>query len=476
MKVCVVSHPADAASGGIHVAAGGVVEAIDDSLRVHDTAVLLDPHGSEIARYRRVHLRDAEAAAFQAGSELGVAQTQSGTVGLTIGYDLRFPELYRSLALAGARAIFHAGADSDELLLRARAMENGVFVVAAGAVVDPSGTVIARAGEREASVVADVDLSDLGPPPSLWHRRPAVYRTLGADSPPAVPPTREGHGRTLSYYERGATSLFASRSDQRFSYCLYVPSDYDEDGEATYPLAVVVHGTGRAAQRCRDELAAFGERHGCIVLAPLFPCGIIEPGDRENYKLIGFRDVRFDLVLLDMLEEARQKYRIDAARFLLHGFSGGGHFAHRFFYLHPDRLLGVSIGAPGMITLIDPSTPWWLGTGDLRERFGVPLRLDEMRKVPVQMVIGGDDTATWEINNRDSPGWIAGADAAGATRLERLAALRDNYERAGISVRHDIVPGVAHDGSRLLEPVRSFFAATLARTRDPQRNRSEQPV
>ena len=466
MKVGVVPHLADAARRrGIHLFGGGIVEAIDKSTRVYDAAVLLDPDGRELARYRRVHVDDAEAATIEAGCELGLADTPFGTVGLTIGYDLRFPELYRSLALEGARAIFHTGQGHDELLLRARAAENGVFVVATGMVVDPSGAVIARGGEADATWVADLELADHEPTASLRHRRPAVYRPLAPDGSAAVPRPREGDGRTLSYYERGATSLFASRSDQRFSYCLYVPSDYDEDGQTTYPLAVVVHGTTRTAQRYRDEFAAFGERHGCIVLAPLFPCGIEEPGDVDNYKRIKYRDIRFDLVLLEIVKEVSEKYRLESERFLLHGFSGGGHFAHRFFYLHPDRLLGVSIGAPGMITLIDSGRPWWLGTRDLEAHFGISLRLDEMRNVAVQMVIGGEDIATWEINNHDSPGWIDGADAAGRTRLERLAALRENYEQAGIPVRHDIVAGVAHDGYGVLEPVRSFFATTLATTR-----------
>ena len=457
MRVAVVHDLSDAAARlGGHVAGGGLVEAIDGSAQVHDTSVLLDPEGRELARYRRVHVRDGESAAVVAGSELGLATTPFGTVGLTSGYDLRFPELYRSLALEGARAILHTGVH-DELLLRSRALENGVFVVAADMVVDPSGTVIAR----DTSVGVELDLTAPESPASLRHRRPDVYRLQS----PGVPLTRAGDGRTLSYYERGATALFAARSDQRFSYCLYVPSGYDEDGTTTYPLAVIVHGTTRTAQRYRDEFAAFAEREGCIVLAPLFPCGIEEPGELDNYKRIEYRGIRFDLVLLDIVAEVSEKYRLESERFLLHGFSGGGHFAHRFFYLHPDRLLGVSIGAPGMITLIDPGKPWWLGTQDLEARFGSVLRLDAMRDVAVQLVIGGEDVATWEINNHDSPGWMDGADATGRTRLERMAALRENYEQAGIAVRHDIVPGVAHDGYRVLEPVRGFFAATLALTR-----------
>jgi predicted peptidase len=59
---------------------------------------------------------------------------------------------------------------------------------------------------------------------------------------------RQGHGKAISYYGFGRTTLFACQFDQRFSYCLYVPRSYDEDGETTYPLAVIVHGTNRTAQ------------------------------------------------------------------------------------------------------------------------------------------------------------------------------------------------------------------------------------
>lgn len=264
----------------------------------------------------------------------------------------------------------------------------------------------------------------------------------------------------LGYYDTGPTPFFACRSDQRFSYCLYVPRDY-QDRQTDCRLAIVVHGTRRTAERYRDEFAAFAEAHDCIVLAPLFPAGIVEPYELESYKWIEDRGIRFDTILLAMVDEVADRYRIDGERFLLHGFSGGGHFAHRFFYLHARRLLGLSIGAPGMITLLDATKPWWIGTHDVRRRFGVASSSDELRAVPVQMVIGADDNETWEINNSSGPRWMDGADAAGTTRLERLSALRTSFEAAGIGVRHDIMPGVGHQGYELLEPVRSFFATVL---------------
>jgi poly(3-hydroxybutyrate) depolymerase len=274
---------------------------------------------------------------------------------------------------------------------------------------------------------------------------------------------RAGHGKQISYYGFGRTTLFACQHDQRFSYCLYVPESYDEEAETPYPLAVIVHGTNRTAQEYRDHFVDFAEREQSIILAPLFPCGIGEPGELNNYKWIEYRGIRYDHVLLAMIDEIAASYRLRADRFLLHGFSGGGHFAHRFFYLHPRRLLGVSIGAPGVVTLLDEGRDWWVGVRDLEERFGIALDIAAMRQVPVQMVIGGDDTETWEITIEPHHArWMPGADLAGRTRLDRMVSLRESYERHGIAVRHDVVPGIGHEGYALLEPVKAFFGEVLA--------------
>lgn len=135
----------------------------------------------------------------------------------------------------------------------------------------------------------------------------------------------------LNHFERNATPFFACLEDQRFSYCLYVPSGYREEGNTKHPLVVIMHGTERTAAQYRDDYINFSEETGVIILAPLFPAHIIEPEDLENYKAIRFHDIRFDLVLLSMVDEVAAKYRVEADRFLLHGFSGIGQFSNRFF-------------------------------------------------------------------------------------------------------------------------------------------------
>ena len=273
-----------------------------------------------------------------------------------------------------------------------------------------------------------------------------------------------GHGRVLTSSDFGATTVYACGLDQRFSYCAYVPEGYDEDGTDRWPLAVVVHGTERGMQRYRDGFADFAERHGVIVLAPLFPVGITEPGDLSSYKLLRAGDLHYDAVLLAMIAETQARYRIEGDRVLMYGFSGGGHFTHRFLYLHPERLLGASIGAPGVVTLLDFEHDWWVGVRNFEAVFGKKLDLDAIRRVPVQMVIGGDDTETWEITIKPGDAWwMPGADMAGANRQDRMRSLRRSLESQGVAVQQDTVPGIGHDDRQLLGAVKSFFGEVLAR-------------
>ncbi|GAB5467541.1 MAG: hypothetical protein Kilf2KO_05710 [Rhodospirillales bacterium] len=273
--------------------------------------------------------------------------------------------------------------------------------------------------------------------------------------------SREAGGLTV--YDFGRTTAYACRMDQRFSYCLYVPSGYRVDATERYGLAVVVHGTERGMAAYRDRFADFAEANDCIVLAPLFPVGITAPYELSSYKLLRAGDLHYDAVLLSMVEEVAARYRLRSDRFLLYGFSGGGHFSHRFFYLHPERLQGVSIGAPGVVTLLDETRDFWVGLRDFEQRFGKPLDLEALRRVPVQMVIGAEDRETWEITiTPDDPWWMEGADLAGANRQDRMRALKASFEAEGIAVRHDLVPGAGHDGSAVVEPVKAFFAAVLA--------------
>lgn len=272
-----------------------------------------------------------------------------------------------------------------------------------------------------------------------------------------------GMPNRLSHYDIGATPYFASRMDQRLSYCLYVPRSYDPHGTEKYHLAVIVHGTARWAETYRNDFADFAEAHGTIILAPLFSAGMTAPRELSSYKFMRRGGISYDLVLLDMVSEVAERYRLRSKRFLLHGFSGGGHFAHRFLYLHPESLLGVSIGAPGIVTLLDFDHDYWVGVRNFNSVFGKEIDLEAMRRTAVHMVIGANDTETWEIRlTRKDSLWMEGAERlAEANRLDRMAALRESLEMHGIEVRQDIVAGAGHDGRLMLDPVRRWFESVL---------------
>ncbi|MCB8821439.1 alpha/beta hydrolase [Microvirga rosea] len=281
---------------------------------------------------------------------------------------------------------------------------------------------------------------------------------LAATSPLKNEPGTKDRGRQI--YDLGHSTVFASKADPRFSYCLYVPRTLDQDDAPD--LIVAMHGTGRAFTEYRDAFAEFGRWNNCIILCPLFPVGVLGDGNRDGFKYIKEADIRYDEVLLSIVDEVRERYSLQADRFALFGFSGGGHFTHRFLMLHPERLWAASIGAPGSVTLLDPTRDWWVGIRNVKERFGRDIDIKAMGRVPVQMVVGAADLETWEITHREGGrNWMPGANDAGQTRPERLDSLRRSFEAEGIQVRFDLVPNVPHDGMRVVENVQDFFAAVL---------------
>jgi deaminated glutathione amidase len=197
---------------GIDLVAGSVAERRDGHERVSNTSVHVGPDGEVRAVYRKIHMFDVEVGGVEyresehsePASEIVLSETASGVgLGLTICYDLRFPELYRILALRGARIVTVpanftrvTGEAHWEVLLRARAIENQVFVIAPGQgratvpegdsygnsmIVDPWGVVLARAPlEGEQFVAADLDLARQAEVreklPSLANRVEAAYR------------------------------------------------------------------------------------------------------------------------------------------------------------------------------------------------------------------------------------------------------------------------------------------------------------
>ncbi len=208
---CISWARATARELGIDLIAGSILERLAEEQKGANTSVHVGPDGELRSVYRKIHMFDvevdgvvyAESDNEQPGSEAVVSRLADGTVlGMSVCYDIRFPELYRILAVRGAEVVAVPSAftlattrDHWEVLLRCRAIENQCFLVAPnqfGAhppghrsggrsmIVDPWGLVLASAPDSETAIVADLDFGQLRDVrrrlPSLANRRPDAYR------------------------------------------------------------------------------------------------------------------------------------------------------------------------------------------------------------------------------------------------------------------------------------------------------------
>ncbi len=195
-----------ARSAGLWLCMGSMLEVGPDDGRSFNTSVLIAPSGEIVARYRKIHLFDVElpgqvsvceSAARAPGADVVVVPTELGSIGMSICYDLRFPELYRRLVAGGAELLtlpsaftFVTGSAHWAVLCRARAIESQCYVLAANQtgpsahghrdfghsmIVDPWGTVVAEAPEGEGLAIAEIDRDYISrvrrEMPCLDHRR-----------------------------------------------------------------------------------------------------------------------------------------------------------------------------------------------------------------------------------------------------------------------------------------------------------------
>jgi predicted amidohydrolase len=193
---------------GITLVGGSIAERRDGREKLSNTSVVFDPEGEVAAVYRKIHMFDVEVGGVayreseseEPGEGPMSCEVEGWRLGLTVCYDVRFPELYRILAVEGAEAVtvpaaftLFTGKDHWELLLRARAVENQCYVLAANqwgvvegkasygrsSIVDPWGVVLAQAPDEDGVIAAELDKAHLerirASLPSLANRQPAAY-------------------------------------------------------------------------------------------------------------------------------------------------------------------------------------------------------------------------------------------------------------------------------------------------------------
>jgi len=261
----------------------------------------------------------------------------------------------------------------------------------------------------------------------------------------------------------GALAAVTCRAFPAFPYFPYLPVAHMAERRGEAPLIVAVHGSSRNAKDLRDGFAAFAERLGCFVLAPLFPMDLdVAVPDEEYKQLVGER-VRYDHVLWAMVDELAKATGTRFSRILLFGFSGGAQFAQRLLYVDPDRLDAVALGAPTYATLPSERWDWWTGIGDFERVFGRPVDWDAMRRVRVQIQCGTEDRLDCDTYSAAEMGLDAAAFAAyGRTRIERAERLRADYEALGMRSRLTMIEGAAHAWSPHAEAAKAFFEGVLA--------------
>lgn len=194
----------------MYIHGGTILESSPGDPNMHNTAFVLDPRGEIIARYRKIHMFDVilgggeqykESATMTPGDEIVTVKIDGITIGLATCYDLRFPEIFRILALRGASAValpaaftLTTGKDHWETLIRARAIENGFYMMASAQwgkhppgnwcygrsmIVDPWGTVLATAADGVTIAMSTISQARVdavrGQIPSLANRQPRAY-------------------------------------------------------------------------------------------------------------------------------------------------------------------------------------------------------------------------------------------------------------------------------------------------------------
>lgn len=258
---------------------------------------------------------------------------------------------------------------------------------------------------------------------------PASSRTDYRPAPSALP--------LLEYVSRRLPSR---------RYFLYVPSSYDE--RAGVRLLIVMHGYRRHAEAYARQFTEFADEHHSAILAPVFP-------HPERFQRLGIGDdsVRADLCLLDLVDEVGSSYRIETGAFDLFGFSAGAQFAHRFMYLHPERIRSVVVASPGTVTLPTEGYGWPSGVANLGGLASARVDFERIRRVRALLIVGEHDIGDRNLNQHET------ANHFGRTRLDRLRTLHAAWQAANIGHEYVEVAGLAHVmDERIAGRARDFLA------------------
>lgn len=288
-----------------------------------------------------------------------------------------------------------------------------------------------------------------------------------SDDAPGQPRAAGGHGPVSTsltpligalpdspaWLHAGRTTQLALQADPRFSYNLYLPGFSVGELPTFGSLLVSVHGSDRDSVEARRAFERYADERQVAVLAPLFPAGVADVHEADAYKFLGVGyagGLRYDLLLLAMIEEAARRFGTPAEAFDLVGFSGGAQFVHRFCYVHPERVRRACIVSPGRITLPDLAQPFPVGLADAQQLFGEPIDVAAVRRIRMHVAVGSDDCE--EVPDKIMPSF---------PRIEQAKRLHQALRDFGIACTFEIVPGTQHEYLPLV-PAMSRFLSSVA--------------
>jgi len=251
------------------------------------------------------------------------------------------------------------------------------------------------------------------------------------------------------------------RNDPAQEYLTYIP----KSGAANAPVLATVHGISRNAYAQAIMFAPYCERFGVVLVAPRFTAT-----QHKDYQRLGRkgRGLRADKVLDNCLTEVALLTGADASRFSFFGYSGGAQFVHRYIMAHPHRVIKAVVVAAGWYTYPDHKQRFPYGIRPNRRLPGVAFNPEEFLHVPVDVLVGSQDTTTRNLRQTDR------ANRQGKNRVERARNWAEAMQEAAATygvepaVTFTEIPGVDHSfekfcrhGALVKRVFKSLFDASI---------------
>ena len=244
----------------------------------------------------------------------------------------------------------------------------------------------------------------------------------------------------------GRTLSIGGESENDLLCLLRLPTTFSGQSK----ILVAVHGISRYPLQQLVAFAEIAERNDAVLVAPAF-----SKADWFGYQRLGpdGGGPRCDMALIRAVDLIKRQLDLRSEKFFLFGFSGGGQFAHRFAFVHPERVEAVSIVSPGWFTMPDPETKYPIGLGAGGEILSKAIDPHLLLSLRYLVLVGDEDTELDRNLNLD-PDIVA---KQGTTRVERAERWTESMNMLGLAigisgvVRLRLLPGIGHSFQRFLE-------------------------